>query len=242
LGRAPYAATIALQERLRAAVLAGERPETLLVCEHPPVITLGRRTRPEHVLAPPEELARLGIELHPASRGGEATYHGPGQLVAYPVVRLSRGVVAHVEGMAAAVIALMADFGLRGEWRRSEPGVWVGEAKICALGIHVQRGVAIHGLAFNVALPSSSFAPIVPCGKVGGQVISLQELLGEPVENAVDNSVEKSACADALAMPALAERLAACLGATLGLRFCPRSADAVTEFRDCKTEIGTAVW
>jgi lipoate-protein ligase B len=236
-----------LQERLRAALLRREGAETLLVCEHPAVITLGRRARPEHLLLSSAELARLGIEVRPASRGGEATYHGPGQLVAYPVVRLARGVLAHVEAMAAAVIALMADFGVRGQWRREEPGVWVDDAKICAFGIHVRRGVAVHGLAFNVTLPSSSFAPIVPCGKVGGKVTSLHELLGialdtpveKSVENPVEQAVEKSALAASLALPAMAPRLVAHLSTTLGLRFCQKAADDLAEFRDCKTEIVT---
>jgi lipoate-protein ligase B len=242
LGRVAFASATTLQERLREAILAGTGSDTLLVCEHPPVITLGRRARPEHVLESPAELARLGIEVHPVSRGGEATYHGPGQLVAYPVVRLRKGVLAHVEAMADAVIALLAEHGVRGEWRRAEPGVWIGEAKICAFGIHVRRGVAVHGLALNVSLPSGSFAPIVPCGKVGGQVISLHQLVDRGVrvvDNAVDKPVEKSTEAMPLTPEVLAPRLAHALSETLGLRFCQRAADDLAEFRDCKSEIVT---
>ena len=224
LGRVAFDATAALQERLRTAILAGESPERLLLCEHDPVITLGRRTRPEHLLAPASELEQRGIAVRAATRGGEATYHGPGQLVAYPVVRLRRGVLAHVEGMAAAVIDLLAVFGVAGQWRRAEPGVWVDDAKICAFGIHVRRGVAIHGLALNLGLPPEVFAPIVPCGKVGGRVTSLARLCGP----------SPTFAADALAAP-LADRL----GSALGLRFARGSADDLAEFRDCKSEIVT---
>lgn len=228
LGRVTFDATAALQERLRAAILAGESPERLLLCEHDPVITLGRRTRPEHLLVAASELERRGIAVRAATRGGEATYHGPGQLVAYPVVRLRRGVLAHVEAMAAAVIDLLAGFGIAGQWRRAEPGVWVDDAKICAFGIHVRRGVAIHGLALNLGLPPEVFAPIVPCGKVGGRVTSLARLCGPSPGFATELA------ADVLAAP-LADRL----GSALGLRFARGSADDLAEFRDCKSEIVT---
>jgi lipoate-protein ligase B len=226
LGRVPFDHTAALQERLRESILGGASDrETLLLCEHEPVITLGKRARPEHLLLPTAEFARRGIELRSASRGGEATYHGPGQLVAYPVMRLRRGVLAHVEGMARAVIDLLAPFGVQGVWNRAEPGVWVDGAKICAFGVHVRRGVAVHGLALNVRLPLDAFSTIVPCGKPQGRVTSLDRHI-----------------ADAGAAPApeaLAGRLAFVLGCAFGLEFRAVSPESVERVHDCKNQIVT---
>jgi lipoate-protein ligase B len=178
LGRQPFEPMAALQERLRERILAGAAPETLLFCEHHPVITLGRRARPEHLLLSEAELTARGIQICQASRGGEVTYHGPGQLVCYPIVRLRRGVLAHVEGMAEAVIALLARFGIAGEWRRTLPGVWVGAEKICAFGVQVRRGVSVHGLALNVSTDLRAFSTIVPCGLPGARVTSVAQLRG----------------------------------------------------------------
>jgi lipoate-protein ligase B len=235
LGRVHFDRTTALQERLREVILAGDGDpalarETLLLCEHEPVITLGKRARPEHLLLPVPEYARRGIDLRPASRGGEATYHGPGQLVAYPVIRLRRGVLAHVEGMARAVIELLDGFGVRGEWRRAEPGVWVNGAKICAFGVHVRRGVAVHGLALNVRLPSEGlstahFGTIVPCGKLGGQVASLHQLA---------RGVAEVPPPEDLAAP-----LASALGRAFGLEFHAVSPESVERVHDCKNQIAT---
>lgn len=178
LGRVPFAETVALQETLRDQVLAGQNAERLLLCEHDPVVTLGRRARPEHLLVAPDALTRRGVTIASATRGGEVTYHGPGQLVGYPVVRLRRGVLAHVEGMAAAVIAVLSELGIASEWRRTCPGVWVGDAKICAFGVHVRHGVAIHGFALNVDLKDPAFDAIVPCGQPGTAVTSIAQLDG----------------------------------------------------------------
>jgi lipoyl(octanoyl) transferase len=180
LGRVRYRPTVALQERLRAAILRGEPRQTLLLCEHHPVITLGRRGRAEHILRSSEQLAASGIEVEPASRGGEVTYHGPGQLVGYPVLRLRRGVVAHLEAMASGIVTVLAQLGIDAEWRRACPGVWVGDAKICAFGVHVRHGVAIHGFALNVSPDLDHFATIVPCGMPDAQVTSIAALLGQP--------------------------------------------------------------
>jgi lipoyl(octanoyl) transferase len=178
LGRVPFGFTAALQERLRQEVREGVRPEILLLCEHPPVVTLGRRARPEHVLLSESQLRTRGIEVHTASRGGGVTFHGPGQLVGYPVFRLRRGVLAHVESMAAAILSVLDQAGVRAEWRRACPGLWVGDEKVCAFGIHVRRGVAIHGFALNVTTDLGSFDHIVPCGIPRGRVTSIARLLG----------------------------------------------------------------
>ena len=122
LGRVPFAATVREQEALREQVLRGDAPETLLLCEHDPVVTLGRSANPANVLVPRDELARRGVEVHAASRGGDVTYHGPGQLVGYPIVRLRAGVVGHVTAMARAIASVLARVGYRGELAARHPG------------------------------------------------------------------------------------------------------------------------
>jgi lipoyl(octanoyl) transferase len=154
LGRAPFAATAELQERIRRDLLAGVGPETLLLCEHDPVITLGRAARAAHVLAPAAALAARGIGVERATRGGDVTYHGPGQLVGYPIVRLRGGVVGHVTAMARALAAVLAELGIQAEWRREAPGLWVrdgrvGEGELCspepiAGGTEPSQGSALH--------------------------------------------------------------------------------------------------
>jgi lipoyl(octanoyl) transferase len=196
----PFAPTAALQERLRADLLAGRGPETLLLLEHDPVITLGRSARPEHVHLPEPELARRGISLVQTSRGGDVTYHGPGQLVGYPIVRLRAGVVGHMTAMARALAAVLAEQNVDARWRRDAPGLWVGDAKICAFGVHVRQRVAIHGFALNVAPDLAAFELIVPCGIAGVRTTSLAELGIAPP-----------------ALPELAARVAMRLGAELGL-------------------------
>lgn len=178
LGRAPYAEVLALQERLRDAVIQGRGGEILLLLEHAPVITLGRNADAANVLASPEWLQAQGIPVVRVSRGGDVTYHGPGQLVGYPVFRMRDGIRAHVTGIAEAIIEVLAELGLSGEWRSSHPGVWLGDQKICALGVHVRRGVAIHGFALNVHVDLRSFEAIVPCGLRSFGVTSIASQLG----------------------------------------------------------------
>jgi lipoyl(octanoyl) transferase len=208
LGRVPFPETVELQERLRRDVIAGHAPETLLLCEHEPVITLGRSAREAHVLASAEELARRGVAVHAASRGGDVTYHGPGQLVGYPIVRLRGGVVSHLEAMARGLAALLASFGVAAAWRRDAPGLWIDRgignspAKICAFGVHVRHRVTMHGFALNVATALDAFDLIVPCGLRDVVVTSLTALTGAapPVEQ-------------------LAPRAAAALGTAFDLPF-----------------------
>jgi lipoyl(octanoyl) transferase len=177
LGRAPFEETTALQERLRAAVLSGEEPETLLFCEHAPVITRGRSALAANILAPAAELERRGLSVEQASRGGDVTYHGPGQLVGYPVVRLRGGVVDHMTAMARAISRAVAELGVATEFRRSAPGLWTNDEKLCAFGVHIRSRVAIHGFALNVTTDLEAFNLIVPCGLVGARVTSLARLL-----------------------------------------------------------------
>jgi lipoate-protein ligase B len=213
LGRVSFEETARLQERLRLALIGGARADTLLLVEHPPVITLGRAANPAHVLASPEELSRDGISVARATRGGDVTYHGPGQLVAYPVVRLRAGVRAHVRAMADAVIDLLSEgWGIEAHYRDEAPGVWVmrgGQpAKIAALGINVHHRVAVHGLALNLDPALDHFARIVPCGLTGIAVTSVAEL---------------TRFAGSLAPGDWAARLADALGRRLGIALRRRS-------------------
>ena len=183
LGRVPFAPTVAVQEALRDRILAGTSAETLLLLEHDPVITLGRSAVPAHVLLDAAELERQGIALHHASRGGDVTYHGPGQLVGYPVVRLDRGVVGHLRAMADGLIEILARFGIVAIWRRDAPGLWVEiddpfriQAKICSFGVNVHRRVSIHGFALNVNVDIAAFQTIVPCGLAGVVMTSMDRL------------------------------------------------------------------
>jgi lipoate-protein ligase B len=217
-----WGATSVLQERLRDDVLAGRGAETLLLCEHDPVITLGRRAQPHHLLLSADELRRRGIRVARASRGGEVTYHGPGQLVAYPVLRVRRGVVDHVEAMARGVIDLLGELGIQGRWRREAPGVWVGGAKICAFGIHVRHRVAVHGLALNVTTELSAFDAIVPCGMPGVAVTSIARLIPEVPPLAV-----------------LAAALARTLAGSFGVSLSSVAPPPLPPDPDCQMENGT---
>jgi len=174
LGRRDFAETAALQESLRGKILAGDASaERLLFVEHAPVVTLGTRGKADDVLADADELSRRGIAVARTTRGGEVTFHGPGQIVIYPVLRLRRGIVEHVRAMADAIVEVAAAHGVSAEFRRACPGVWVGDAKLAAFGVHVHRRVAVHGAAFNVDVALDAFDLIVPCGVRGCRVTSL---------------------------------------------------------------------
>lgn len=175
LGRIPYRATWALQKRLAEDRAAGAIPDRLLLLEHEPVLTLGRHADPRHVLAPPELLAERGIEVVRVERGGEVTYHGPGQLVAYPIVALGErdlGVRAFVRLLETALAETCAAFGVDAGPRPGHPGCWCDPAgplprKIGALGLRIERGVSYHGIALNVDLDLGAFELIDPCGLPG---------------------------------------------------------------------------
>ncbi len=187
----PFAETAALQEHLRRRILADAGGETLLLLEHHPVITLGRSAAERHVLAAAGELERRGVELHRASRGGDVTFHGPGQLVGYPVVRLDRGVVGHLRAMADGLADVLGALGITAFWRREAPGLWIKDErggagavsssaamyKICSFGVNVHRRVAIHGFALNVGVDLDAFRLIVPCGLDGVQMTSIERVL-----------------------------------------------------------------
>jgi lipoyl(octanoyl) transferase len=196
LGTLAYREAWRLQEAAHAEVLAGG-VERILLVEHPPVITLGRRSdrgesgQPrdvQHLVASPDYLQQLGVELVQSDRGGDITFHGPGQVVAYPIVRLNDhglSVGGYVRSLERAVIATLADFGIQARRDESAVGVWVDEpatgkaAKICAIGVRIRRGVSLHGLALNVTTDLNYFNLIVPCGLAGRSVTSVQKLLGD---------------------------------------------------------------
>lgn len=170
LGRAPYLPVWQRQLALRDAVLDGAGAPLVLLCEHDPVITLGRSAKPDNVLASPAELVSAGVEVHAIERGGDVTYHGPGQLMIYPVVPI-RSVVAFLSTVGGVIAEVCAHYGVRGAAFRCEPaGVWLGEEKLAACGIHVRRGVTVHGWAFNVATPPVAWTRIRPCGGAAPQL------------------------------------------------------------------------
>jgi len=184
LGRAAYEPTWALQRDLAAALSARtpEARETLLAVEHDPVITIGRRGSRDDVLASAARLQALGVDLHEVDRGGEVTYHGPGQLVLYPVVRVTPsrfGVGDLVRGLAAVVADAIEALGIASTYDAENPGLWVGDAKICAVGMRVSRGVSTHGAALNVTSDLDAFRLIVPCGMPESGVTSVARELGD---------------------------------------------------------------
>lgn len=201
LGRMAYAEAYAIQQETLDGVYRGEGPETLLVVEHEPVITVSKRqSAAGHVLHSAERLAAMGITLEATDRGGDVTYHGPGQLVAYPIVRLApRGLNAgsYMRLLEGVIIETLDHFGIAGHREQGATGVWVplnaiakerrpiapidgpATAKIAALGIRIRRNIAMHGLALNVDPDLSHFGTIVPCGLTGRPVTSMAQVLGD---------------------------------------------------------------
>jgi lipoyl(octanoyl) transferase len=167
LGRIDYASALQLQQKLAAGRKQGLLPDHLLLLEHPHVITMGRNGHAENLLADDDTLARAGIAYYPTDRGGDVTYHGPGQLVGYPILDLrdwKRDVGAYVRAVEETIIATLADYGIEAGRIPKLTGVWVGERKIAAIGVHLSRWVTSHGFALNVSTDLSYFQYIVPCG------------------------------------------------------------------------------
>ncbi len=177
LGCVPYAEGVALQERLRARRQAGESPDALILLEHPPVYTKGRRTQSADLPMGEDWYRMQGIEVVESDRGGRVTYHGPGQIVAYPVVAV-RDVVEYLRAMEHAVAAALGDEGVEAGTREGLTGVWVGERKIASIGVHVSRGVTTHGLAVNVENDLQPFNYVVPCGIEGVRMTSVSRETG----------------------------------------------------------------
>ena len=180
LGRRPYREVWELQHWLRDAVRDGREPDTWIVVEHPPVITLGRQAKRENVLIGDAELTASGVDVVAIERGGDVTYHGPGQLVVYPIRRLERfrEIVPLIRALESAVIAACARFGVRGERWDEHAGVWVGRNQICAMGLAVQGMVSLHGLALNVSIDLHYDRLINPCGLSDRGITSLSAETG----------------------------------------------------------------
>jgi len=162
-----YGRALELQQRVAARRKQGLVPDHLLLLEHPHVITLGRNGHMENLLASDETLGRAGIAFYSTDRGGDVTYHGPGQLVGYPILDLrewKRDVGAYVRAVEQTIIDTLADYGIAGGRIPKLTGVWVGERKIAAIGVHLSRWVTSHGFALNVSTDLSYFQYIVPCG------------------------------------------------------------------------------
>ena len=167
LGRLDYGKALELQQRLVSERKQGLIPDQLLLLEHPHVITLGRNGHMRNLLADGDVLSRAGISFYPTDRGGDITYHGPGQLVGYPILDLrewKRDVVAYVRAVEQVIIDTLADYGIAAERIPKLTGVWVEDRKIAAIGVHISRWVTSHGFALNVSTDLSYFQYIVPCG------------------------------------------------------------------------------
>jgi lipoyl(octanoyl) transferase len=196
LGLIGYAEASALQKRLVAARKSQAIEDVLLFCEHPHTITLGRNGQREHLLASDHVLQQKGVEFHLTDRGGDITYHGPGQMIGYPILNLSairRDVVWYVRMLEETMIRASAEFGISARRELGKTGIWVGRAspeedstesaeKLGAIGVHLSRWVTSHGFAYNVSTDLRYFDLIVPCGIADRKATSLEKLLGRGVE------------------------------------------------------------
>jgi len=219
LGLVGYAEAYALQKRIVAARKAEAIEDVLLLCEHPHVITQGRNGKREHLLASEHVLRQKGMEYYETSRGGDITYHGPGQIVGYPILNLGairRDVVWYVRTLEEAMIQATAEFGIKAERVAGKTGIWVRvgntEEKLAAIGVHISRWVTSHGFAYNVSTDLRNFDLIVPCGIAECKATSLEKLLGRSVE-------EKE----------VSPRIAKHLGELLGLEMKEASVKAILE-------------
>jgi lipoyl(octanoyl) transferase len=199
LGTVDYLEAWDLQRRVAEARRRDLVPDTLLLLEHPHTYTLGRRSKPEHVLLSHDELARRGIPLYEVDRGGDVTYHGPGQLVGYPILKRTSARIdylSYIRELERALLAAVVQLGVPGERKDRFSGVWVGERKLCAIGVKIDAyGITSHGFALNINPDLSLFSHIVPCGIPDKEVTSLRQELGRRVSmrrvmNAVVESLE----------------------------------------------------
>ena len=178
LGLIDYSSAVALQRDLHQRVVTGELPALLLLLQHPHVYTLGRRGTETDILASPDTIHELGAEVYHTDRGGEVTYHGPGQLVGYPILDLRAaglGPLAYVRALERVIISTLAELGIHATSEGRPTGVWVDDAKIAAIGVRVSRGVTMHGFALNVNPDLTYFNHIVPCGMPNASVTSVAE-------------------------------------------------------------------
>lgn len=180
-----YLEALEIQRRIVDRQLAQAGPEVLILLEHPPTITLGTRGDLSHLLAPREQLIRSGIAVHSTDRGGEATYHGQGQLVAYPIINLrKRGLSAknYVSCLEETVIKTLERFGVVGFRQPGKPGVWTGtQSKIASVGVRIRQRVTYHGFSLNVSIPMDPCQWVIPCGMPDVRMVSLSQHVNSPV-------------------------------------------------------------
>ena len=185
LGTVGYRCARALQDELVNQVHDGDSPNTLLLLEHPHVYTRGRLSRDEHLLTPGDELASAGVPVHETDRGGQITYHGPGQLVGYPIINLRNwggGPLQYVRTLEQVIVEALADFGITAHTEPGLTGVWTAGGKIAAIGVKISRGITLHGFAINVNTDLSYYRHIVPCGITDRPVTSLAAELDEDAD------------------------------------------------------------
>jgi lipoyl(octanoyl) transferase len=209
LGRLGYDEARALQREVVDARQAGTVSDTLLLLEHPPVITLGRSGTADHLLGSGAELAARGVEFVESDRGGDITFHGPGQVVGYAIVdleRRGRDLHRYLRDLESVLIRALAELGIEAGRVEGLTGVWVGDAKVAAIGIRVSRWIAHHGFALNVDTDLSYFDLIVPCGIADRRVTSVSELLGRPVDRVDVEDALARAFADVFSGPGEEDR------------------------------------
>ena len=184
LGDMDYLAAHELQLALVEKVHSGQEPNTMLMLEHSHVYTKGRLSKESDILLPEEELAAKGIPVYETDRGGLVTYHGPGQLVVYPIVNLKDwgGPVKYVRALEQVIIATAAEMGITAHCESGNTGVWTDQGKIAAIGVKISRGIAFHGLALNVNTDLAYYQHIIPCGIADRPVTSMASILGQPVD------------------------------------------------------------
>ncbi|MGA9772520.1 MAG: lipoyl(octanoyl) transferase LipB [Blastocatellia bacterium] len=185
LERVSYTDGLRMQEKAVEQIKQGDGAEQLFLLEHPHVFTLGRGADASNILASPEQLQSHSIEVHETGRGGDVTYHGPGQLVGYPIINLKPDrcdVHRYVRDIEEVLIRTIAEFGVTGNRIKGLTGVWVGNEKVAAIGVRIARWITSHGFALNVSTDLSYFQMIVPCGITDKGVTSLSRLLGRQIE------------------------------------------------------------
>jgi lipoyl(octanoyl) transferase len=226
-GVVPYGAAYQAMHELAARRADGQIPDTLVLLEHPPVYTAGRRMDPAHLLLAEADIRRAGAELHHVDRGGSVTFHGPGQLVGYPIIDLGSrpDVIRYLRMVEEAMILACADLGASvGRASRGDTGVWVDDRKVCAIGVRVSRSVTLHGFALNCTTDLAWFGAIVPCGLPDRGVTSLSQLTGRFI------TVEE-------ALPVVAGRF----GEVFGRRLVPAGAEVAEAFSEAAGNVPAAV-
>ncbi len=206
LGRRPFDEALELQLALRERLADGTGEPVLLLVEHPPAVTLGRRASREDLRWSEERFAADGVGVYDTPRGGQATLHAPGQLVVYPVLKVGRKIRAHIVRLAEVAIALLEELGVTGAaFRMDHPGVWIDAQKIASIGIHVSRGVTIQGLSLNLDVDPTLFDALVSCGLKDVEIISASALGARPVT--VEEAARRYAAlfAESLARAALTD-------------------------------------